>query len=68
MKEVKATQEQSLAQAIKSGKSKAIQARLTKPIEKLHSDIKNEEDQIRLNQAIYDNLKLDFSAKLEQRL
>jgi polyhydroxyalkanoate synthesis regulator phasin len=68
MKEILAMQEQSLAQIIKSGKSQAMQASMTITIEELRSDIEKIEAQTKLNLAIYDDLVLEITAKLEQRL
>ena len=68
MKGILATQEQSLAQIFKSGKSQAMQASMTITIEELRSDIEKIEAQTRLNQAIYDDLVVEITAKLEQRL
>jgi len=68
MKEILAMQEQSLAQMIKSGKSQSVQASMTITIEELRSDIEKIEAQTRLNQSIYDDLVLEITAKLEQRL
>lgn len=61
-------QEHSLTQIIKSGKSQATQASMTITIEKLRSDIEKIEAQTKLNHAIYDDLVLEITAKLEQRL
>jgi hypothetical protein len=45
-----------------------MQASMTITIEELRSDIEKIEAQTRLNQAIYDDLVLEITAKLEQRL
>ncbi len=68
MKEMLAMQEQSLAQMIKSGKSQGVQAGFKMAIEELCSDIEKIEAQTKLNLAIYDDLVLEITAKLEQRL
>ena len=68
MKEILAMQEQSLAQIIKSGKTQAMQTSITMTIEELRSDIEKTEAQTKLNHAIYDDLVLEITTKLEQRL
>jgi hypothetical protein len=68
MKGILATQEQSLSQMIKSGKSQGVQASIRMAIEELRSDIEKIEAQTQLNQSIYDDLVLEMKEKLEQRL
>ncbi len=60
-----ADQEKSLAQIKSLGMSQDVQASMTIVIEKLRSDIEKIEAQTRLNQAIYDDLVVEITAKLE---
>ena len=68
MKNMLATNKQSLEQMIKYGKSESMQAGVKTVINDLHLDIEKLEAENQAIQAIYEDLVQEMKAKIEQRI
>ena len=68
IKDIMASQQQALAQLIKSGKSQSLQANAIAMIDELRLDAEKLEAQTHTNQGVYDDLVQEIEARLEQRI